>query len=641
MRPTPAARLAQFFEVPYSYGAAEVILPHVIGNLNGLTTGNTLWSEVGSATEVIVAFGGISRKNAMSNPGGVLNHRFDDAMATIAGKETQVYSVSPIRDDSPQDFIWLPIMPSTDVPFMLALAHTILTEGLSDRNFIESHTTGFDRFEDYILGRTDGTAKTAEWAAPICGISTEDIVSLARLMARKRTMLMMSWSLQRSENGEHPYWLLITLAAMLGQIGLPGGGFGFGYGAINSVGQPALPFRLPSLPQLENPVKHAIPVARIADMLLHPGTYFRYNGKTLRYPQIKLVYWAGGNPFHHHQDLHRLREAWQRPEVIIANEIWWNANARHADIVFPCTLQFERNDIVVTKGEPTILAAPKIAECSVDAKNDYDIFSGLASRLGAYDIFTEGRSEADWLRHLYAQMVENADRMGIDLPEFDSFWTAGRVDISLPPDQPSLLKDFRDDPEARLSTPSGKIEIWSETVASFHAPCNPGHPVWIEPSEWRGAKIAESYPLQLMTNQPATKLHSQFDHSAFSRSKKIRGREPVRMHPHDAQLRQIRDGDAVRVFNDRGAFLSVAVLTENIRAGVIQIATGAWLDLDGQGQRPLEKHGNANVVTHDRGASEITQACAANSCLVEVERFDRPLPPVTCYDPPALLKRER
>ena len=154
-------------------------------------------------------------------------------------------------------------------------------------------------------------------------------------MVATRTMLTASWSLQRADHGEQPYWALILLAACLGQISLPGGGFGFGYGSSGGIAEPPLAFRAPVTEILSNPLARAIPAARIADCLLRPGCSYDFNGRKGSYPDIRLVYWAGGNPFHHHQDLNRLRSAWRRPETIIVHEPWWTATARHADIVLP------------------------------------------------------------------------------------------------------------------------------------------------------------------------------------------------------------------------------------------------------------------------------------------------------------------
>jgi len=211
----------------------------------------------------------------------------------------------------------------------------------------------------YLTGEADGQPKDATWAAAITDVPAETIRALASQMAAARTMLTASWSLQRADHGEQPYWALVLLAACLGQIGLPGGGFGFGYGSGASLAEPPLLFPGPTMPALPNPARLAIPAARIADCLLNPGARYDYDGKSATYPDIRLVYWAGGNPFHHHQDLNRLRRAWQRPETIIVHEPWWTATARHADIVLPATTSLERNDIGGSPRDRFVIAMHK------------------------------------------------------------------------------------------------------------------------------------------------------------------------------------------------------------------------------------------------------------------------------------------
>jgi biotin/methionine sulfoxide reductase len=236
---------------------------------------------------------------------------------------------------------------------------------------------------------------------------------------------MMSWSLQRADHGEQPYWMAITLAAMLGQIGLPGGGFGFGYGSVNGVGNADHEIAWPSLPQGKNAVDDFIPVARIADMLLGPGESYNFNGERRVYPDVRLVYWAGGNPFHHHQDLNRLVKAWKRPETIIVHEPWWTATARHADIVLPVTTQLERNDLVCANRDRMLAASHRLAEPAGEARDDFAIFSALASKLGAEEAFTEGRDEESWLRHLYGLARQRLAAADMEIPDFNTFWREG------------------------------------------------------------------------------------------------------------------------------------------------------------------------------------------------------------------------
>ncbi|MBL8629058.1 MAG: Asp-tRNA(Asn)/Glu-tRNA(Gln) amidotransferase GatCAB subunit C, partial [Rhodospirillaceae bacterium] len=163
----------------------------------------------------------------------------------------------------------------------------------------------------------------------------------------------------------------------------------------------------------------------------------------------------------------------------------------------------------------------------------------------------------------------------------------------------------------------------------------PGHPKWMEPQEWLGSTLAKKFPLHLVTNQPTTRLHSQYDNGMTSTGSKIKGREPLRMHPDDAKARGISDGDVVRVFNDRGAFLAGVIVSDNLRPNVVQVATGAWYDPERPGEiGALDVHGNPNVVTPDHGTSKLAQGSSALSTLVEIEKFIGTLPPIKVFDAP-------
>jgi len=435
--------------------------------------------------------------------------------------------------------------------------------------------------------------------------------------------------------------MALVLACMLGQIGLPGGGVGYGYASENGIGNAVFPFRFPALPQGENPVGEAIPVARIADALLTPGAEYDFNGARRRYPDLRLVYWAGGNPFHHHQDLGRLVRAFRRPETIVVNEIWWTALARHADIVLPATTALEREDISMTHWEPTIVAMRQAVEPVAEARSDFEIFAGIAERMGLGEAFTEGRDAEGWLRHLWDQARQRAGEAGFALPDLDTLRAEGTASLPEPDGPQVLFEQFRHDPEAHpLDTPSGRIELFSERIAAFgYADC-PGHPAWLEPVEWLGAAGAARHPLHLVSNQPRTRLHGQLDPGGVSRAAKIAGREPMTMHPEDAAARGLREGDVARVFNDRGACLAGLRVSDEVRAGVVQLSTGAWYDPDVPGDpASLCKHGNPNVLTGDRGTSRLGQGPSAHSTLVEVEAYRGTPPPVTAHRPPPIEER--
>ena len=518
---------------------------------------------------------------------------------------------------------------------ILALAHVVHERGAVDHAFLERYCTGGERFLAYVDGRADGQPKSPAWAAPLTGIPAETIVALAESLIGKRTLFTASWALQRAENGEQPFWALIALAALLGQLGLPGSGIGFGYGSINSMGAEA--YRTPAfgMPARSHASDLSIPVARIADMLLDPGGTVEFDGKTLTYPDVHLVYWAGGNPFHHHQDLFRLREAFAKPDTIVVHEPWWTATARHADIVLPATTPLERNDIGGSSRDPFLFAMQRAIEPYVQARNDFDIFGALAERLGVRDAYDEGLDEDAWLRRIYETARKRLAERDIPAPPFETFWREGYLRVPTPAKAETPLAAFRADPEAKpLATPSGKIELFSQTVADFGYDDVPGHPFWCEPREWLGSPLAARFPLHMVSTQPADKLHAQMDGSDESRRGKVAGRGELLMHPDDARARGLTDGSVVHVFNDRGATLAGLRITGDIIAGVVRLPTGTWFDPAANGER-LDKHGNPNAVTRDIGTSRLGQGCAAQSCLVEVAAFAGEPPPVTACEPPS------
>lgn len=619
----------------YSLGATGVIMPRVVGTHDDLFKRSTSWDVIAEHTDLMVCFGGIAMKNTAVNHGGTTAHPARDALNRLRARGGRIVSFSPLRDDVDGDCTWLPSVPGTDVAIMLALGHVLAQENLADRDFLATYCVGYPRFERYLLGLDDGVPKSPEWAAPICGLSADTLRTLARQMAAGRTIVTVSWSLQRTEHGEQAPWMGLTLAAMLGQIGLTGAGFGHGYGSMNEPGLPPIRCRLPVLPQGVNPVQTFIPVAAVSDMLLHPGERFEFNGLTLTYPDIRCVYWAGGNPFHHHQNLPRLRRALARVDTVVVHDPYWTAMAKHADIVVPSTTAYERNDFSGSRNDPVLMAMPALATPFANSRNDYETFAALAESLGFGEQFTEGRTERQWLAHLYDGWARTLD---FTVPTFEDFWSAGS--LRLPVEEGlTLLADFRADPDTyRLGTPSGRIEIFSDTIAGFGYDDCAGHPTWFAPQEWLGGPRAQRYPLHLIANQPATRLHSQLDTGATSQGSKIQGREPIRMNPRDAAARGLSHGDVVRVFNDRGSCLAGVVVDAAVRPEVVQLPTGAWYDpLDPADPDSMCVHGNPNVLTTDIGTSTLARGSTGAHVLVQVEKFSGTLPPVRAHEPPTLI----
>ena len=622
----------------YSTAAAQVILPHVLAPWHEMEQQQTRWADIAAEAELVVSFGGMPLRNSQVAYGGITEHNTETDLRQAQARGVRFVLLSPLRDDV-ADFLaaeWLPIRPGTDVACMLGLAHTLVAEGLVDRDFLNSHCVGYERFEPYLLGVTDGIVKDVDWAASICGLHAQELRTLAQAMAKQRTFVNAAWSLQRAEHGEQPYWMLVTLAAMLGQIGLTGRGVGFGYAAEGFVGSAGRRFNWATFSKGRNPTGQAIPVARITDMLNNPGTDVSYDGRTIRYPDVELIYWAGGNPFHHHQDLNRLLQAWQKPATVIVNEPWWTPIARHADIVFPATTALEREDLCASSHDAYAHRMQQAISAQHDARSDHDIFRGLAAALGIEEQFTEGRTPQEWLRHMWQRSEAVAREEGFELPSFDVFWQAGEYQLPEPTPTGDWLAPFRANPSAHpLRTPSGRIEIYSERIAGFGYTTCPPHPTWMEPSERLGGAGSTVYPLHLISNQPANRLHSQLDHSKHSQGGKIAGREALRMHPTTAQQRGLVAGDTVRVFNDRGQCLAGLVLDERMRTDVVVLPTGAWFDPSFQADgRSLELAGNPNVLTRDRGTSELAQGPSAHTCLVEVAAYCGNAPAPRVYTPP-------
>lgn len=621
----------------YSRGSSVVLLPHVIGRRADLElrAKPVSWADIAEHTDLVVTFGGMRRSNTWVVPGGHNRHIGSDGARGV-GRTTEVVSFSALRDDAFDDIgaEWIGVMPATDTAVMLALIHVLVVEGLADDAFLERYTVGADRVRRHVLGEDDGVAKTPEWAESISRAPAARIRSLARRMAAGRTLVNVAFALQRGELGEQAVFAAVTLAAFLGQIGLPGGGFGHGYGSMGDYGVGVQGPKLPTFGQGANPVSTFIPCARISDLLLHQGDEFEYDGGRHRYPETALAYWAGGNPFHHHQDLRRLRRAFARLDTFVVNETHWTATAKHADIVLPIAGSLERDDLAAGAGDTRLRASPRAVEPVGEAREEFAIFSALADRLGHGDAFHEGLDSAGWLRRIYTEW--RAAPGSPDAPGFDEFWVEGGVELPRIPYTDTVFSAFRADPQAaQLETPSGLIELFSPTLDGFGLPDAPGQARWIEPTRWWRSPLAAEYDLHLLCNQPSHRLHSQHDMGRASRSTKVAGREAIRLHPTDARRRGLADGDVVRVRSEQGSLLAGVVVTDGVLPGVAQMPTGAWYD----NSRPDIAdciNGNVNVLTRDVGTSTLSQGSSGAHVLVAVERWTGEVPPVVAYDPPRI-----
>ena len=220
-------------------------------------------------------FGGINPKNSQVSMGGITEHETAGWFDRFAAKGMRCINIGPQRDDAPGGLRMAAAAPGLGHRADAGARPRDRDRGADRPGLPRALHRRLRPLPPLSHGRDRRPPKSPEWAAPLCGADPEAIRALARRMATTRTLVTLSWSLQRGEHGEQPYWMSVVLAAMLGQIGLPGGGVGYGYGAIGGVGRSLLGLRGMTLPQGRNPVRTVIPVARIADMLRNPGPALR------------------------------------------------------------------------------------------------------------------------------------------------------------------------------------------------------------------------------------------------------------------------------------------------------------------------------------------------------------------------------
>lgn len=601
----------------YSAGAGQVIMPLVLGDLE-VYSAQTAWEQLRDHSELVVFIGCDPDKNNRIEY-TVADHEMYAGWEAIKKAGVKFISINPqvTTTDEAMGSEWVRIVPNTDTALFLAMAYHLVSNGKHNKAFIDQYTVGFDRYEAYLLGKdADGTPpKTPEWASKITGIPAQKIRELADLMASKRTQLCGSWAIQRAHHGEMPYWAIVNFACILGNIGLPGQGVGFswhygGGGTAQSGGTAPT-----GMSQGRNPVKKICPASRISEMLLNPGKEFTYNGSKYTYPKIKLIYNAGNNAYSHQQDLNELARAIADVDTIICQDCWWNGSARWADIVLPATTTMERNDISTggTYNIDKVFAMKQVIAPVGEALDDFEIFRRLAALCGVEYAFTEGKTQMDYIKAGYTGCSAAAN-----MP-FEQFWEVGMAPIKVPPEAHQWVRhsNFRDDPQKNpLHTPTGKIEMYSATVEKMNLPDMPPMPKWLEPGEYLGN--AKKGQLHVVSPHPYWRLHSQMNNSESLRKHyTVQTREPLTISVEDAKERGIADGDLVELYNERGAMVVGARVSDKIMPGVVSLYEGAWPQIDSKGRC---NNGLINFVTSSRPSSGLTQATTANTCLASLRK---------------------
>ena len=643
----------------YSTGAAQVIMPHVTGS-NQVYEQQTSWPVVLENSKVVV-FWGLNPISTLRVAWTSSDEQGFKYFEQLKNSDKEIIIIDPIKTVSGKYFEdkarWIAPRPNTDVAMMLGMAQHLYSQGKYDKEFLQNYTVGFEKFVPYLTGQSDGVAKTPEWASEICDISADVIKELAIKFYENRTMIMAGWGIQRAHHGEQAHWMIVTLCAMLGQIGLAGGGFGFSYhyanggaptcagGVIGGMNAASVGVvkdgKFLGLAQdqkqggeaaqawLVNTAKVAFPLARIADALLNPGKTIDANGEKITYPQIDFIYWVGGNPIVHHQDTNTNIKAWRKPRTIVVNEIYWTPTAKMADIVFPTTTEYERNDITMSGDYSNMHIIPmkQVVAKQHGAKDDYQIFTDLCKAYadGLAEVYTDGgKTEMDWIKEFYegaASAVNANTALGMQMPSFEQWWEKNEpTEFYETPENAAYVtfEDFRNDPVLEaLGTPSGLIEIYSDTIEAMNYKDCGAHPMWFEPVEWLGMKDKPA-KFHLLSLHPLDRLHSQQSNTSNRKRYAVADREPVLINTEDAKELGIKQGDLVRVFNARGEILAGANVSSDIMRGVVQIFEGAWYDPNAEG---LCKNGNPNMLTIDLPTSELANGNISHTALVNIELY--------------------
>ena len=580
-------------------------------------TGNSLESWL--ASELIILWG--------HNPA---DSRFDCATMHYLSKAKEkgipIVVVDPRESDTVRRLgaEWIAIRPATDAAMLDAMAYTIYKEGLHNQEFLDHCCIGFDKahmpegiepsecYLSWLLGEADGVEKSPEWAEPITGVRAETIRSLAlRYAGAKPAALIQGLGAQRHAYGEQSARGGIVLACMTGNVGVWGGwacGNGFYKGHRN-----------PSISRVENPFPMSIPAFTWTDAVERGHEMTALDGVTggEKLPSdIKMIINLAGNCLiNQHSDINRTSEILRdttKCEFIVCSDLFMTASAKFADILLPGVSPLEQDNISAPWQYGDFLGfTKKIVEPLGECRFEYDWLSELAERLALREEFTKGRSAKQWLEHIYNKLRKREK----ELPPFEEFSKGGIYCYKNNPPSIAFEKEAADPENHPFPTPSGKIEIFSESVyRSAFREFFPAIPRYVEPPEGASDPLAERYPLQLIGWHSLRRGHSIHDNNPT-----LEHIEPRRIwiNPLDAEKRGISEGDEVLVFNGRGRVRIAAHVTERVMPGVTAMAQGAWYRPDAGG---TDTGGSINVLTSLR-PTPYARGNPQHTNLVEVEKI--------------------
>ena len=613
----------------YSSAQIGMAVPFTYGGLPA-----SYITEIENA-KLLVVFG--NNLSVTRGSGGGMSYELEHALKV--NKDLRVIMIDPMYNDTMlgKEDEWVPIRPGTDAALVEGIAYVLITENMVDQEFLDNYCIGYDEktlpdsappksdYKSYILGQgSDQTPKTPQRASEITGIPADTIIRIAREIGRtKPCYITQGLGVQRHANGEQTARAIPMLPILTGNIGLPGTSPG-ARGADSKLGEV-------NLPTGSNPVKTLISFFSWTDAIDH-GTELTAlrdgvrNKDRLDVP-IKFLWVTQSNTLiNQHSDTgktDRILKDDQKCEFILVVDNQMTPSARYADILLPDVTSFELWDLGADGYSSGILnfmvsiqpAHPPMYE----ARPMYDICREIAKRFGIEEQFTEGRmTTAEWAEHLYN---ETRKKHPDQLPDYETFKQVGVVRVNVNRQAGIGLKAFRDDPVGKpLNTPSGKIEIYSERLATIAQTweLKEGEvisplPQYVETKESHSAPLAQTYPLQMISYHFKGRTHSTYHNIDWLREV---APDEVWINPIDAQSRGIKAGDTVHVFNDRGRVEIKAKVTPRIMPGVTAIAQGAWFKPNGKG---VDIGGCVNTLT----AIEPTALAKANpqhTNLVEVTK---------------------
>jgi anaerobic dimethyl sulfoxide reductase subunit A len=297
-------------------------------------------------------------------------------------------------------------------------------------------------------------------------------------------------------------------------------------------------------------------------------------------------------------------EALKRQEFIVVHELFMTPTARFADIILPVTHYLEKDDIGIPwTGGQYMIYMNRAVEPGPGTKSDLEIFTGI-SRIMGLDGYND-LDESEWMKNILKSRPTFPDLeylKGKDIHRFEAQypWIAFSGQIKDPENVP-------------FPTPTGKIEIFSNRFDDMKDPFVPPIPKYIPAWEGKDDIKVKDFPLQLITPHSARRINSQLDNIDKVKRQKD---DLLWMNPLDAEKRNIRDGDVVLVFNDRGRVRTKVRTTDRIMEGVVSLDEGKWYKPDRDG---TDDGGNANVLTLDRMSP--TGAFTSNTSLVQVEKI--------------------